>query len=118
VLARFLLGRRLRRRPRATCRRGSHGLERGERVLIVDYWILRKTKLDLRSLYVSDGAYRYDNGWNMAAVWATLVGAGVALLGAFAPAMRPIYDWSWFVGFGIAGALYWGLMQSRVPRRR
>src|SRR4029077_19068197 len=27
-------------------------------VLIVDYWIVRKTRLDLRSLYVADGAYR------------------------------------------------------------
>ncbi|HSK00124.1 MAG TPA: NCS1 family nucleobase:cation symporter-1 [Kofleriaceae bacterium] len=87
-------------------------------VLIVDYWILRRTELDLRSLYAEDGAYRYRNGWNIPAVVATLTGALVALLGAFWEPMRPIYDWSWFVGFGIAGALYWGLMQHRVPRRR
>ncbi|HEU0031211.1 MAG TPA: NCS1 family nucleobase:cation symporter-1 [Kofleriaceae bacterium] len=82
-------------------------------VLIVDYWILRKTELDLRSLYVKDGAYRYTNGWNLAAVAATLVGAIVALLGAFWEPMRPIYDWSWFVGFGLAGGLYWVLMAAR-----
>jgi nucleobase:cation symporter-1, NCS1 family len=87
-------------------------------VLIVDYWILRRTELDLRSLYRADGAYRYQNGWNMAAVIATLVGAGVALLGAFWPPMRPIYDWSWFVGFGLAGGIYWALMQPSIPRRR
>jgi nucleobase:cation symporter-1, NCS1 family len=87
-------------------------------VLIVDYWILRRTELDLRSLYAEDGAYRYHNGWNIPAVVATLAGALVALLGAFWEPMRPIYDWSWFVGFGIAGALYWALMQPRVPRRR
>jgi len=80
----------------------------------VDYWILRKTKLDLHSLYVGDGAYRYAGGWNMAAVWATVVGAGVALLGAFWPPMKPIYDWSWFVGFGLAGGIYWLSMRNRV----
>jgi len=85
-------------------------------VLIVDYWILRKTELDLRSLYVPDGAYRYRNGWNLAAVWATVAGAGVALLGAFWEPMRPIYDWSWFVGFGLAGGLYWALMSGRQRR--
>jgi len=84
-------------------------------VLIMDYWVLRKTQLDLRSLYVEDGAYRYQNGWNVAAVIATLVGAGVALLGAFWAPMRPIYDWSWFVGFGLSAGLYWMLMRSRVP---
>lgn len=88
-------------------------------VLIVDYWILRKKELDLRSLYVADGAYRYTRGWNLAAVWATLAGAGVALLGAFWAPMRPIYDWSWFVGFGLSGGLYWVLMQGRIaPSRR
>lgn len=84
---------------------GSLGSVAG--VLIVDYWIIRKTELDLRSLYVPNGAYRYTGGWNMAAVWATVVGAGVALLGAFWTPMRPIYDWSWFVGFGLSGGLYW-----------
>ena len=54
-------------------------------VLIVDYWILRKKTLDLRSLYVPDGAYRYANGWNMHAVIATVAGAAIALLGAFWP---------------------------------
>ncbi|MBX3156538.1 MAG: NCS1 family nucleobase:cation symporter-1 [Deltaproteobacteria bacterium] len=86
-------------------------------VLIVDYWVLRKTELDLRSLYVADGAYRYERGWNMAAVYATLAGAGVALLGAFWSPMRPIYDWSWFVGFGLAGGVYWLLMRGRVHPR-
>lgn len=85
-------------------------------VLIVDYWILRRTELDLRSLYVADGAYRYSRGWNPAAVIATLAGATVALAGAFWEPLRPIYDWSWFVGFGLAGALYWVLMAGKVHR--
>ncbi|MDB4957480.1 MAG: Cytosine/purine/uracil/thiamine/allantoin permease family protein [Myxococcales bacterium] len=83
-------------------------------VLIVDYWILRKTKLDLRSLYVADGEYRYRDGWNMPAVYATVAGAGVALLGAFWEPMRFIYNWSWFVGFGLAGGVYWLLMAGKM----
>jgi cytosine/uracil/thiamine/allantoin permease len=27
--------------------------------------------------------------------------------------MRPLYDWSWFVGFGLAGGLYYVLMRVR-----
>ncbi len=87
-------------------------------VLIVDYWILRRTELDLHSLYTPDGAYRYTNGWNIPAVVATLVGTGVALLGAFWSPMRPIYDWSWFIGIGLSGGLYWTMMRSRILRPR
>ena len=88
---------------------GSLGAVAG--VLIVDYWILRRTQLDLPSLYTADGAYRYRRGWNVLAVAATVIGAAVALLGAFWEPMRPIYDWSWFVGFGLAGGIYWTLMR-------
>jgi nucleobase:cation symporter-1, NCS1 family len=85
-------------------------------VLIVDYWILRRTELDLQALYTPNGAYRYTNGWNIPAVVATLVGTGVALLGAFWSPMRAIYHWSWFIGFGLAGGIYWAMMQGRVQR--
>jgi NCS1 family nucleobase:cation symporter-1 len=84
-------------------------------VLIVDYWILRKKTLDLKSLYVKDGIYHYKNGWNTAAVVATLAGTGVALAGAFWEPMKPIYDFSWFIGFGLAGGIYYLMMQSAVP---
>jgi nucleobase:cation symporter-1, NCS1 family len=85
-------------------------------VLIVDYWILRKTKLDLESLYVRGGAYEYNGGWNLRAVIATVAGAGVALAGVFYEPFEPIYDWSWFVGFGLAGLLYLALMWGRTPQ--
>jgi len=85
-------------------------------VLIVDYWVIRKTELDLKSLYTTDGAYRYGNGWNMAAVIATVAGAGTALLGAFWEPMKPIYDWSWFVGFALAAGIYYGMMQKHIKR--
>ncbi len=83
-------------------------------VLIVDYWLIRKTELDLRALYdPTQPAYRYKNGWNVAAVIATVTGAGIALAGAFIDALHPMYDWSWFVGFGIAAGLYWILMRPK-----
>jgi NCS1 family nucleobase:cation symporter-1 len=93
---------------------GSLGAVAG--VLIVDYWILRKRTLDLRSLYVEDGAYRYRHGFNLNAIAATLAGALIALAGMFWEPLRPIYNWSWFVGFGVAGGLYWVLMPGADAR--
>jgi len=80
-------------------------------VLITDYWVIRKTELDLPSLYQEAGVYRYRSGWNPAAVVATVAGFAIALLGAFWPPMAMIYDWSWFVGFGVSAGLYWVLMR-------
>jgi NCS1 family nucleobase:cation symporter-1 len=85
-------------------------------VLIVDYWVIRKTRLDLPSLYSVDGVYRYKNGWHGAAVIATLAGMACALPGAFIDALAPVYQWSWFVGFGVAGVVYWLLMRTSTPR--
>jgi NCS1 family nucleobase:cation symporter-1 len=93
---------------------GSLGAVAG--VLIVDYWILRKRTLDLRSLYIEDGAYRYRRGFNVNAIAATLAGALIALAGMFWEPLRPIYNWSWFVGFGVAGGLYWALMRGADAR--
>ena len=85
-------------------------------VLIVDYWILKKKTLDLSSLYVPDGAYRYSNGWNWPAVIATVVGAIAALSGAFIDQLAWLYHWSWFVGFFVAGGLYYLQMRTSTPR--
>jgi NCS1 family nucleobase:cation symporter-1 len=85
-------------------------------VLIVDYWVIRRTRLSLRDLYRADGAYRYASGWNPAAAIATLVGSGVALGGAFWSPMRPIYDYAWFVGLGLAAAIYYALMSPKRAR--
>jgi nucleobase:cation symporter-1, NCS1 family len=95
---------------------GGYGAALGSiaAVLIVDYWVLRKTELDLRSLYTTDGRYRYRNGWNMPAVIATVVGSGIALAGAFWEPMHVIYDFSWFAGFGIAGSIYYVMMRGKT----
>ncbi|NCA30463.1 MAG: hypothetical protein EBS93_07090, partial [Chitinophagia bacterium] len=34
-------------------------------ILIVDYYLIRKTELDVEQLYIENGKYSYGNGWNM-----------------------------------------------------
>ena len=53
-----------------------------------------------------DGAYRYRGGWNLKAVAATLLGCALAWGGLVIPALKPLYDYAWFVGFGVAFAVY------------
>jgi len=81
----------------------SGGLGSIEGVLIADYWIVRRRQLDLADLYLPRGVYA---GWNPAGVIATLVGCALAWGGLVVPALKPLYDYAWFVGFFAAGALY------------
>lgn len=91
----------------------SGGLGSVAAVMIVDYWIIRKRKLRLLDLYLPDGCYRYERGFNRAAVWATLGGCVLAWGGLVVPELRPLFDFAWFVGFLGAAILYYGLMQSQ-----
>jgi NCS1 family nucleobase:cation symporter-1 len=88
-------------------------------ILIADYWILRRGKLDLADLYSAGGRYWYDNGWNWRAVVAFLVGGVLAVGGAnFAPiidgrpipALSSLADYGWAVGLGTSMVLYLVLM--------
>jgi nucleobase:cation symporter-1, NCS1 family len=80
-------------------------------IMIADYFLLRKTKLDLRDLYRRGGVYEYNNGVNAKAMISLAAGVAVALSGLAVPQLRPLYDYSWFVGFLIAGGFYCVLMR-------
>lgn len=84
----------------------SGGLGSIAGVLIADYWIVRRTQLHLEDLYLPDGTYRYTGGWHVPAVIATLAGCAVAWAGLVVPALRPVYDYAWFAGFGVAFVVY------------
>src|SRR5712672_1268955 len=81
----------------------SGGLGSIAGVLIVDYWLVRKKRLELGDLYRKQGVYTYSGGWNWRAVVATLVGCTLAWIGLVIPTLRTLYDYAWFVGFGVAG---------------
>lgn len=83
-------------------------------VMIIDYWVIKRRVLSLPDLYDPNGRYRYSAGWNWPAVIATVIGAGVAIIGRWVPAMSPVYDYAWFVGFGLAAALYYLLSPRRA----
>jgi len=87
----------------------SGGLGSIAGVLIADYWVVRKTALRIEDLYLVDGAYRFSSGWHIPGAAATLAGCAAAWGGLVVPAMRPLYDYAWFVGFGVSFAVYLAL---------
>jgi NCS1 family nucleobase:cation symporter-1 len=78
----------------------SGGLGSIAGVLVADYWVVRRRNLRLEDLYLTDGEYR---GWNLRAIAATALGCALAWGGFVVPALKPLYDYAWFVGFFVAG---------------
>jgi nucleobase:cation symporter-1, NCS1 family len=89
----------------------SGGLGSIAGVLIADYWLVRKKRLQLGDLYRTEGAYTYSGGWNWRAIVATLIGCALAWIGLIVPPLRPLYDYAWFVGFGAAAIAHLLLMK-------
>jgi NCS1 family nucleobase:cation symporter-1 len=98
-------------------------------ILIADYWLLRRTVLDLTALYTPGGPYWYTAGWNLRAVAAFATGGILAVGGSHSapgkgpfpedgliPFLRPLADYGWAVGLATSLVLYLTLMRLR-PRQ-
>ncbi len=81
-------------------------------IMIADYFIYRRCELAVDDLYRRGGRYEYESGFNPRALWALGAGVAIALIGLVVPALRWLYDYAWFVGFLVAGAVYLALMRS------
>jgi NCS1 family nucleobase:cation symporter-1 len=87
----------------------SGGLGSIAGVLIADYWIVRRRHLALEDLYLEQGRY---GRWNLAGTVATIAGCALAWGGLIVPTLRPLYDYAWFVGFGVAAIVYVGVTRA------
>ncbi len=93
-------------------------------ILICDYWVLRKQKLNLAALFKTDGIYSYSNGFNWRAIIALIVAVAPVVPGFLRAATTPggqvanpnffdtLYIYAWFVTFAIGFVLYLILMKT------
>ena len=95
-------------------------------ILIADYFLLRRTNLDLEGLYRHRGPYRYLGGFNPVALIAFAVAvlpnipgflhqAGAIPDGVIPVFFDTIYTYAWFVGFFSSMAIYWPAMLLLSP---
>ncbi len=75
-------------------------------ILIADFWIVRKKILNVPDLYKMKGEYTYLGGFNIKGIVALFFGIAGALIGLLIPTLHFLYDYAWFVGFGISFLLY------------
>jgi len=86
-------------------------------VMIADYFVVRRRRLEVLNLYLPDGEYRYTGGFSVVAIVAFVVGVLPSLPGFLAtvkvidgthvaPFLLGLYNYAWFVGFGVAFVVY------------
>jgi NCS1 family nucleobase:cation symporter-1 len=92
-------------------------------ILIVDYFVLRHTRLNQTGLYLARGPYWYTSGINWIAIGAFGAGVlpcipgflGVVKLLHVGPIWMRLYDYAWFISFAVAGSVYGALMTAFIP---
>ena len=88
-------------------------------ILIADYFVYRRRRLNLPDLYRENGEYRYTRGFSMVALVALGLGilpsfpgflAAIRLIDArnFPAILTDLYRYAWFIGFAVAFAAYLG----------
>ena len=83
-------------------------------VMIADYFIIRKRLIVTDDLFKRGGIYEFSGGFNWRAIAALAAGILVALIGLKVSALHSLYQYAWFVGFGVSFFIYLALM----PRQR
>ncbi len=95
-------------------------------VMLADYYLLRRTRLDVDALYVKNGEYAFGgSGFNWRALTALALGIAVNVPGFLAqasgasirvaPIFESLYTYAWFVSLLIAGIFYIILSNAFPP---
>jgi NCS1 family nucleobase:cation symporter-1 len=93
-------------------------------ILICDYWVIRRQRLDLAGLFQTDGPYSYGNGFNSRAIVALCLAIAPVVPGFLGAATTPggqvsdpnifdtLYTYAWFVTFALGFGIYYVLMRT------
>jgi NCS1 family nucleobase:cation symporter-1 len=71
-------------------------------IIICDYYVIRKRRLNVKDLYRTEGQFKYDSGINWAGILAWLIGASLALV---------FIKYMYVVGFPAGFVAYYLLMK-------
>ncbi len=88
-------------------------------ILIADYFVIRKTRLDLAGLYQREGPYWYCGGFNAKGLIALVLGIAPCVPGFLGTVnlievskfWLELYNYAWFMSFGVSFVIYAGMMK-------
>ena len=89
-------------------------------ILVADYYLLRRGRIDVDALFTSDpaGPYHYERGWNRRALYAFGLAALFSVATVWVPALSSLSGYGWVIGAALGGALHLVLMRGTPHARR
>jgi NCS1 family nucleobase:cation symporter-1 len=93
-------------------------------ILICDYWVIRKQRLDLAGLFETNGPYSYGSGFNWRAIVSLCLAIFPVVPGFLRAATTPggqvsdpnffdsLYTYAWFVTFALGFGIYYVLTKT------
>lgn len=83
-------------------------------IMIADYFILRRQRLDLQELYSADpkGSYYFTKGWNVRALVAFSIAAVFAIAAVWVPALESLAGFAWVFGAALGAVLHLLVMRG------
>jgi nucleobase:cation symporter-1, NCS1 family len=77
-------------------------------IMIADYYITKKQRLDVNQLYSSatTSDYYYRKGWNIKALVALLLASAFSVTAVWLPALGFLSGFDWLIGAFLGGSLY------------
>lgn len=93
-------------------------------IMIADYFFIKKQELSVNDLYEVNGVYSYSGGFNIAAIISLLLGIipnipgflttiGITSKNTFPYWIDILYNYAWFVGFGVSFVAYLILIRKK-----
>lgn len=85
-------------------------------ILVADFFVIRRGRLDVPQLYRVDGRYGFQRGFNLVSLAVLAVVTALVLITKFYPPIKGAYSYSWFIGCGAGFLLY--VVAVLIARRR
>jgi NCS1 family nucleobase:cation symporter-1 len=83
-------------------------------IMIIDYYLVKKTNLDNREIFSLDnnGLYFYSNGWNLKAIYPLILGFIFAASPIWNESLMIFHYYSWIIGAFISSLTYYLLVSE------
>ncbi len=85
-------------------------------VIMADYWVIRKAKINVPDLYkeAATADYHYRNGFHHQAFQALIPAAVIAIVLALVPTFQDVAPFAWFFGAALGAIFYLVLARGRT----
>lgn len=81
-------------------------------IMIADFLIIRRKRIDVPALYDVNGRYRYWRGFNPVAIGTLAAGTLFLISLKFVDATSGLYSYSWFIGLAFSFLVYTGVSMA------